>query len=448
MEEDISKIIAQGESQEVEFKESVSSSLAKELVAFANSKGGMIVIGISDSGELKGTDTSNAVLSQIQDLARNCDPPISIKISKFKEGILKVNVPESSDKPHQCREGFFIRTGASSQKLRRDELISVIVAEGTIGFDRAINRSFNFPSDFSQVRFERFRTLLGASAPADVSLCLRNLEAASVDLQGSVRLSNAAVLFFAESPQKFFSESFLTCVKYGGLDRTQVVDRHDITGSLIEQIEAAFEFVTQRQQVSYRISTKARREERYEYPLSAIREAIVNAVMHRDYFYQSSHVYVSLYADRLEVENPGGLIRGMQVKDLGSLSYRRNPLIANLLQRAGYVEALGSGISRIKAALKTNGNPDFLVEVANHFRLTIYPSEVSLAANRLTKRQERLLSFLKERKQVSRRDAADWLSVSEDTALRDLKTLIEVGVAKRQGVGKGIMYCYQELTLG
>ncbi len=436
----MSVTIQAGEGEQVEFKESVSSSLAREIVAFANTRGGVIYIGIDDSGRIVGTSSDNTLLSQIQDVARNCDPPIPVKIVKLPTNVLAIEVLESSNKPHQCRDGFFIRAGASSQKLRRDELLTLLATTGSIAFDRAINQEFVYPADFSEKKFQSYRGMLPQSAPRDVKHCLPNLGAAAPGPGDNIQFANAAVLFFAESPQLFFPEGFISCVRYQGVDRSIILDRHDFKGSLIEQIEAAFLFVTQHQKVAYVINTSARREERYEYPQVAVREIIVNAVMHRDYFYQSSHVYLSLYADRLEVENPGGLMRGMTTSDLGKLSVRRNPLIAQLLQRAGYVEAVGSGFSRIHAALKENGNPLPLVDNTNFFRVTILARDVTHTNIHLSQRQERILALLKDKQQVKKRECAEWLRCSEDTALRELRRLLESKLIVRDGTGRGTLY--------
>ena len=122
-------LLQEGESYFTEFKEGISSSLSRELVAFANASGGRILIGVDDTGTIKGTDTGNTARSRIQDIANNCQPRIPISIS-ILSGIFVVQVPEGKDKPYHCADGFFIRMGANAQKMTRDEIADFLQAEG------------------------------------------------------------------------------------------------------------------------------------------------------------------------------------------------------------------------------------------------------------------------------------------------------------------------------
>ena len=117
-------ILKTGESFFVEFKEKVNNTLAKEIVSFANSQGGRIFIGVTDSGKIKGINITNKLKSQVYDIARNCEPSIEIELIEYKNKILIINIPEGNKKPYSCKQGFFIRNGPNSQKLSRDEILS------------------------------------------------------------------------------------------------------------------------------------------------------------------------------------------------------------------------------------------------------------------------------------------------------------------------------------
>ena len=137
-------VLKKGEGQFVEFKESFDSkNLSRELVAFANAQGGRILMGVSDEGVVKGIDITNKLKSDILTIARNCDPPVRTTIEVF-ENILIVNVHEGSDKPYSCSQGFFLRMGATSQKLSRDEILDFSFSEGRITFDEQLNKTFDF----------------------------------------------------------------------------------------------------------------------------------------------------------------------------------------------------------------------------------------------------------------------------------------------------------------
>ena len=138
-EKELQFILQEGEGLKIEFKESFDSkSFAKELVAFANASGGQIFIGINDKSEVIGFSPNNTLKSQIQDVARNCEPPIKISLETFifqKIGILIVNVREGMNKPYLCSSGFYLRQGANAQKLTRDEIIQSIIGLGKVRFD-------------------------------------------------------------------------------------------------------------------------------------------------------------------------------------------------------------------------------------------------------------------------------------------------------------------------
>ena len=141
-------ILQEGEGLKLEFKESLNN-LDKELVAFANSEGGRIFLGVTDNKRIKGINITNKLKSGIQDIANNCDPKIKIRFEEF-ENILIIHVKEGQDKPYKCKEGFFIRTGPNSQKLKRDEIIDLIHDSGKIRFDAQLNRKFDRKKDFDK----------------------------------------------------------------------------------------------------------------------------------------------------------------------------------------------------------------------------------------------------------------------------------------------------------
>ena len=125
--------------------------------------------------------------------------------------------------------------------------------------------------------------------------------------------------------------------------------------------------------MAYRIE-QLRREEIPEYPMAALREAITNAVMHRDWFNEGANVFVEIYSDRIEVSNPGGLPKGMLPSDLGHKSVRRNPLIADLLHRIEFIEKAGTGIKRMREEAKKYGSPEPKFDTTGFFTATFYPS--------------------------------------------------------------------------
>ena len=153
-EEELNFIIKQGEGFKTEFKESLKN-IDKELVAFANAEGGKIFLGVSDSGDIKGLSINNRLKSQIQNMARNCDPQVKIYVEKF-ENLIIITVEEGEDKPYKCSSGFYLRQGANTQKLSRDEIFQFATKVSKLFFDELPCEVFNFDKDFDNHKFESF----------------------------------------------------------------------------------------------------------------------------------------------------------------------------------------------------------------------------------------------------------------------------------------------------
>ncbi len=438
-------ILQEGEGLHVEFKEGVNKQLDREMVAFANTSGGSIFLGVDDANEIRGIKITNALKSQIRDIAHNCDPSIQLDFIIYREEkVIEIKVEEGLDKPYRCRDGFYLRQGDNTQKLKRDEIINFISDAGAVRFDEAINKRFKFPNDFSEESFDTYLKQTGINKIVDAKDILVSLNVAE-EADDKLQLTNAGVLFFAKSPQKYFPESYITAVKYKTFDRFSIFDKKEIKGTLIQQINEAINFVIKHVNMEIKISDQpgpniGRRIEIYDYPLPAIREAIINAVTHRDYLYDSSHIYLHMYPDRMEIENPGGLFRGMTPEMLSHRSVRRNRLIADLLHRSGYIEKVGSGFVRIQKSLAENNNPPYEISATNFFNIKFHKRIEASYLSGLTVRQSKLLNAIKERGSITTKIAAFVLDVSDDTALNDLHTLIELDLISKQGKGKATHY--------
>jgi ATP-dependent DNA helicase RecG len=187
-------------------------------------------------------------------------------------------------------------------------------------------------------------------------------------------------------------------------------------------------------------SKTAARQDLYDYPPIAIREAIVNAVTHRDYLYDGSHIYIHMYPDHIDIESPGGLYSGLTVEDLGRRSVRRNRLIADLLHRARYIERVGSGFDRMKESLRKNKNPEFEVSATNFFSIRFFKRSQDFNLQKLTKRQLSIYYSFIERKQLTKKELVLHHQFSDDTIMRELKVLIAFGLIEKQGIGKASYY--------
>lgn len=431
--------ISLGEGQQIEFKEGLSK-IDRDMVALCNSTGGKIYVGISDQGKLTKKNIDNTIITRIFDIARNCDPQISIDLKKIHPYVLRVEVLEGSSKPYQCKDGFFLRKGSNSYKLNTSELKNIFNNNQPYYFDRQINTRFNYEKDLRQQSLNELKKRLSIGENYSQEDLLNILELGQYTNEG-FKLNNAGVLFCSAQPERFITEAYITCVKYAGEDRFNVIDRAEITGNLFAQIEDAIKFIQKYNATSYHFNNSPKRKEISQYPDIAIREAVINAISHRDYYYQHSHIYIHLYSDRIEIDNPGGLMPGLTLQNLEKKSIRRNPLIADILYRAGYIEKLGTGFLKIRNYLQSNSNPQAEISASNFFNIRFTARSNTATQEELSKRQHSILELLYSKKDgINSAEFADMLKTSQSTISRDLKVLLSKKMLKKEGQGKLVRY--------
>jgi len=275
-------MIITGENYRMEFKESVDKTFVEEATAFANASEGTILIGVRDNGTIKGTDTSNAAISRIQDSLMQIKPHIDVDIEIIKN-VVSVHVAEQDEKYY---------------------------------------------------------------------------------------LNNSGILFFAKKPTQFLSHAYVVCALFKGLDKEIVLDRKEFTGDILSNIEDTIIFLKKHLNLRYEIKS-VRRKEILDIPEVALREAVINAHCHRDYFEKGAQIMVEIYDDRVVITNPGGVPKGIDANKFGKISITRNPNIASLLQRANYIEKMGTGISRITNAMQSVGLPLPNFELEGFFMVTL-----------------------------------------------------------------------------
>ena len=429
-------ILDEGEGYLIEFKESVSDSLAREMVAFANSSGGRIFVGISDEGEIKGVKITNRVKSQVYDIARKCDPSVDIALKEYAN-VLSIETREGTDKPYSCKDGFFIRVGSSSQKLKRDEIINYFTHEGKIRFDEQFCMDFQYPDDFSQERFHSYLQQCGITSNLPDERILTNLGVAQRQA-GRLLMKNAGVLLFAMEPTRFYFHAIITCVRFRGKTKTHIIDRKDFDEDIITNVDSAMKWMKTYIPLRYEITgKKLQRDEIPELPYDALREALLNSVIHRDYFEKGAVSMVEFYDDRVHIHNPGGLVRGIRPEEFGMTSISRNPFLQGLFHRANLVERIGSGIGRMRDEMKVHGLEEPEFDWNGFFRITFRRREkedqevVSVegtAKDTVSHIKSRILVLIKGGEIVRRPDVERLLHLSYAMAQRHLANLVKKGL--------------------
>ena len=270
------------ESINLEFKEALDAkAIAKSIVAFANSEGGKIILGVDDKGNAKGINVTNSLKSEIQTIARNCDPAININLEEF-ENVLIIHVEDGKNKPYRCSQGFFIRQGSNSQKLSTEEIREFFNKERKILFDEQINLDFTFKNGFDKNRLEAFIEKAELSKVISERDILKNLGVLSAE---DNNFKNAGVLFFCKDIKIFFPHAIITCVLYKGADKQYIIDKKDFTADILTNYKDTLDYFYKNLKLIYKIEGFGPRKEILEIPDEALKEAVVNAIAHRDYKY-------------------------------------------------------------------------------------------------------------------------------------------------------------------
>lgn len=439
-------ILQEGEGYTIEFKENANSDLSREMVAFANASGGRIFIGIDDHGKITGAKSTNPLKSKIQDMATACDPAVSIEIETF-QNLLIVHVPPGENKPYRCTKGFYLRNGANAQKLTTREITEFVQAEGKTRFDEILRDDVDAATTATPRNISYYLNTAGLEKALPNLDTLENLGA--LQTRGKRRLlNNAGLLFFAEPRPADLFHATITCALYKGTEKLDILDRKDFSAPLLENIEDALLFLKQHLKTRYEI-TSLRRKNILEIPEVALREAVVNAVCHRDYYEKGANVMIELFDDRLEITNPGGLPKGLPPEKFGKLSIARNPIMASLLLRAGYIEKMGTNIHRIQKSLHDAKLPEARFEYSSVFTLTFTrvisdsdtnaseKSEVKTPVETPVKTPVKILEALKQDPNLTLPEVAAKIGKSVSATERATAKLVKEGHLSRIGPKKG-----------
>lgn len=359
-----------GEYENSENKQSLNEwkAVVESVAAFATAKGGVVRIGVDPSTQdRKGVQIGQTTLEQLaNNIKTNTSPPQfpSVRVEKLDMGalaVIEVHVEESPVKPVWAFGRPYKRVGRTNQRLSPEETKRLM--EATIGrtWDALPCAGFRTP-DVDRSLIQSFLRRAEQEPTAATENALESLALLTDDLP-----SNAAALLFAHNPQKFFPEAQVKCGRFQGITSVDFLDQQTIEGDVLTQLETALAFVSRNTQQAIQITGKTERDVVAEYPLEAVREALANAVCHRDYT-ASGTVQVRIYSDRMEVWNPGLLSSKLTVEDLyqDHPSHPRNPNLAKALYRARVIEQWGTGTLRIVQACEARNlaRPIFSSEMA------------------------------------------------------------------------------------
>lgn len=443
---ELNTIIESGEGYTTEFKRNVNTDLSKELVAFANASGDRIFIGIEDDGTVKGINADNVLKSKVQMMAHDCDPSVPIELEVF-ETILIIEDKEGKDKRYRCTSGFYLRNGTSTIKLSTSKIIEFIKSEGKVKFDELYNKEVRYPGEVDKDTLNKYKQLSGITNHLNDDELLTNLGLIFID-EDHYYCNNTAVLFFIKNPSLYIPQSAVNCVAYRRITKVNILDRKTFDLDMISNIDESIDFLKRHLNVSYEIKGK-RRSERLEIPEVALRKAVVNAVAHRDYFEKGANVMIEIFDNRVEISNPGGLPKGLSPEDFGKRTLARNPLIAALLNRAKYIEKLGTGIQRIRQEMSAARLPEPDFQFDGFFTISLrrynFKEAVKTSLKLNDKRSYRIVFILRQiaAGTFNVENAAVEMAATSRTVRNDLDILVQNEWVKSIGATKDRRY---ELT--
>lgn len=432
----LTEIIAGGESNRVEFKSSLSEEreILETICGFSNMAGGTILVGVSDNGKIVGVDIGKKTVDDILNKIKFSIEPTIIPQAEVVEmdgkKVLVINVMEGINKPYFIGGVSFKRVGKTNQRLTKEELERIILEKykGIVSFEERVISEGASEIDEQEVR----RFVESVKSSRNIALTHSSIKEffERLGLLREDRLTNAAVLCFSRKPELHLPYAILKC----GRIRDGIISEREITGPLLSQVEKGLGFLIEHLSFSHTVGEDGKRVEHYEIPVEALREALVNAIVHRDYEI-ASPIYVKIFDDKIEVVNPGRLLPPLTPEKLKREhpSILRNPKIANIFFLYGFIERWGYGINKMIEACVKNGlkEPEFSEE-DGFFKTLIYRrkiNEMEMMVLELVKKGVNKSSLIAKR-----------LRINERTARKYLASLLSKGLIFRKRVGRKVFY--------
>ncbi|MGQ4892620.1 MAG: RNA-binding domain-containing protein [Candidatus Njordarchaeia archaeon] len=420
-------LIKYGESETTEFKVSFTNmdEILKTICAFANGKGGYLFVGVKDDGKIVGVKIVRRVIDKLENsVCENIEPRIYIDISILavdQKNVVLIKVPEGINKPYFYRGRCYIRIGSVTRQVGRDGIIKILKSK--ISFDNIrLEEDVNIRDEIVLELVER------AKEHRRMRIESKNVDDILKKL-GVYKKRAMALLF---SDDMVFPQASIKCAAFKG---KTVIDEESIYGPLFEQVKKALDFIKRNIKKGYKIEGELRKEI-WEYPIEVLREAVVNAVVHRDYF-MTAPIYIKIHGDKIVIQNPGELPPPLTVEMLKTEhpSIPRNPLIAEAFYLWGYIEKWGEGTIRMIEICRNHGllEPKFVSE-HGFFTVTIMKKEALIAS--LSEEIKKLYLYIKSRGTVTYRECVEFTGKSEKTTHRYLKKLLELGLINKTGKGR------------
>lgn len=443
----LKEILAKGESETVEFKENFDKECIETAVAFANTKGGTIFIGIDDKGKTKGIQLGKKTLNEwINQLAQSTEPKIMIKTERLlvkRKAVVAIHISESRIKPISFKGRYFQRIGSSNRQMNWEDITKLVLESVDATWD-SLNESRATLEDIDLGKVKKFIVLCNKtgrrSIPEDEPP-IATLE--KLELIKKRKLTKAAILLFGKNPQRFYSQAILKMGRFKL--ETVIIDDKEIFGTLFEQVEEAMLYFRDRLQTRFEMTGEPQRKVIWEYPLGALRETAINAVCHRDYL-DSANTQIRIYDNHILIWNPGKLPPDLSLEQLKTdhPSRPHNRLIAEVFFYAGYIEKWGGGTLKVIRECVDSGlpEPEFFEDMGMFsvkFRKDIF-TEKNLRELNLSERQIKAVMYVKEKGKITNKEYQELNGVSNKTSYLELTDMVSKDIFVIEGSGRAICY--------
>lgn len=444
------------ESETVELKEVVVDDIKKEIIAFANCDGGKLYIGVRDDGTVIGLDNADSVSLQISNMVRDAIKPDITMFLHYEtivengKNIVVVDIQRGTDRPYYLAkkgmrpEGVYVRQGYSSVPATDTAIRRMIKETDGDRFEamRCLNQDLTFEA--TKKEFELRKTDFGPQQMRTLKL---------IDQDGLY--SNLALLL---------SDQCVHTIKvavFQGTDQTIFKDRREFTGSLMQQMNEVYDFIDFRNQTHATIEKLYRVDVR-DYPEVAVREALLNLLVHRDYSFSAS-AFISIYEDRIEFVSIGGLMPGIDLEDvMVGISVCRNQDLANVFYRLHLIEAYGTGMGKIMKAYESMQIKPVIETTKNAFKIILpninakYETENATVKTKsgtpvtvhtekkLSDEEEKILEYARKHGAITRNDVIGLLEVSASTAARVIRKMVKTNLLEQKGKARNTHYTIAE----
>ncbi len=429
------------ESETVELKAIVVDDIKKEIIAFANCDGGKLYIGVQDDGTVSGLYNPNEVALQISNMVRDAIKPDLTMFIHYEtmtvdeKKIVAVDIQQGTERPYYIAkkglrpEGVYVRQGYSSVPATNTAIRRMIKETDGDHFEdmRSLEQNLTFES--AKKIFSQRKVKFGIAQMKTLGLITQD----GIYTNLGLLLSDQCV-------------HTIKAAVFQGTTQNEFQDRKEFTGSLFKQMEEAYDFITFHNRIHSTFDGLYRIDRR-DYPETAVREALLNLLVHREYSFSAS-TFISLYEDRLEFISIGGLVNGVSLKDITmGISVCRNAKLANVFYRLELIEAYGTGIIKIMGAYEGTGMTPRIETSDNTFKIILpnlnYVSvpEKTIQANAgKASIEEKTLDFAKKKGGITRKELQIFLNISQSSCGRILKKMVESGMLIQEGRGKNTAY--------